>query len=428
MSAAPPAPEVVSALAAALSSAGTFQARVTLERPVQFAATLVGFAFVAVVAAGAAALVYRWYTREPISEGVPALFAVSAVGVSLQTMALLGRVASDEVTGLFALPVVFANLVSLGVALAVAPVGRRLGDRLATDVFALTGAREFEGDVGRLVRSVGRVTVVSLPEEIDDMDAYDPVADRVKEELAGRTLLFPTRLTEADLREHFVRRLKEDYAVGYVDVEFDDGDVAYLALGSRVAGLGPTLAHGTVAVAVRADPPNAGSPGDVVQVWTAGDGDATPSRVTTAELRAAVDDVVTLAVDESDARKLRPDREYRLLTMPVAVTPDREFATLLRAADETMGTVTVAAGSALDGATVADLDDTTVIAVRPGGATVDPLPRGTRTFSAGETVYAVARPEVLRRLEDAAAEPGSESDPTSGSGSATFLPGGEGAE
>ena len=412
MSVAPP-PSLGVALSAALSLPGPLQTRVTFERPVQFVATLLGFALVAMVAAGAVALVYRWYTREPISEGVPALFAVSVVAVYLQTMALLGRVASGQETGLFSLPVVLATLVSLGVALAVAPVGRRLGDRLATDVFALTGAREFEGDVGRLVRSVGRVTVVDLPDEIDDMDAYDPVTDRAKEELTGRTLLFPTRLTEAELREQFVRRLKEDYGVGYVDVEFDaDGAVAYLALGSRVAGLGPTLAHGTVAVAVRADPPNAASPGDVVQVWAAddgADGESTPSRVTTAELRAAVDDVVTLAVDESDASELRFDREYRLVTMPATVTPDREFATLLRTADETMGAVTVAAGSALDGATVADLDAATVIAVRPDGAAVDPIPRGARALSAGETVYAVARPEALRRLEAVAAEPGSES-------------------
>ena len=411
------APPLVSALSVALSPPGPLQI-VTFERPVRFAATLLGFALVATVAAGAAALVYRWYTREPISDGVPALFAVSAVAVYLSTVALLGRVTSGEVTGLFSLPVALANMVSLGVALAVAPVGRRLGDRLATDVFALTGAREFEGDVGRLVRSVGRVTVVDLPDEIDDMDAYDPVADRVKEDLAGRMLLFPTRLTEVELREQFVRRLKEDYGVGYVDVEFDaDGDVAYLALGSRVAGLGPTLAHGTVAVAVRADPPNAASPGDVVQVWTRGDDESVPSRVTTAELRAAVDDVATLAVDESDAHELRPDREYRLVTMPAMVTPDRAFATLLRSADETMGAVAVAAGSALDGATVADLADATVIAVRPDGAAVDPIPRGSRALSAGETVYAVARPETLRRLEAAATEPGSGSArPLSGDG------------
>ena len=374
------------------------QTPVTFERPIQFAATLLGFAFVATTAAGAAAVVYRWYTREPISEGVPALFAVSVVAVYLNTVALLGN--ATRLTGLFSLPVVLANLVSIGVALAVAPAGRRLGDRLATDVFALTGAREFEGDVGRLVRSVGRVTVVGLPNDVDDMDAYDPVSDRVKEELAGRTLLFPNRLTEAQLRDRFVRRLKDDYGVGYVDVEFAAaGDVEYLALGSRVAGLGPTLAHGTVAVAVRADPPNAASPGDVVQVWDAGD--AAPSRVTTAELRAAVDDVVTLAVDESDAPKLRPDRPYRLVTMPAAVTPDREFAALLRTADETMGAVTVAAGSDLDGVTVGGLD-VTVIAVRPDGAAVDPIPPGSRTLSSGETVYAVARPEALRRLEAAA--------------------------
>ncbi len=398
-----------------------FRRTVTFARPVQFAATLVGFAFLAVVVAGATAVVYRWYTREAIGERVPAMFAVSVVAVYLNTVALIGNVTSGEVTGLFSFSVALANLVSIGVALAVAPVGRRLGDRLATDVFALTGSRDFEGDVGRLVRSVGRVTVVGLPDEIADMDAYDPVHDRVKEDLAGRTLLFPRRMTEAELRDRFARRLKDDYGVGYVDVEFtEDGDAEYLALGSRVAGLGPTLAHGTVAVAVQADPPNAASPGDVVQVWDPnpsqnqsqrpdsgdGAGRTAPSRVATAELRAAVDDVVTLAVDEGDASDLRPDRTYRLVTMPASVTPDREFATLLRSADETMGAATVATGSALDGATLSGLD-VTVIAVRPDGGAVDPIPPGSRTLSPGETVYAVARPEALRRLEAAASASGS---------------------
>ena len=37
-----------------------------------------------------------------------------------------------------------------------------------------------------MVRSVGRVTSLSLPDEIEDMESYDPVTEATKAELAGR--------------------------------------------------------------------------------------------------------------------------------------------------------------------------------------------------------------------------------------------------
>ena len=427
---------------------------------VEQASRLLGFALLAFGAAVGVALLYRWYTRERIPPGVTALVGVAVVGLSLQTFGLFTAVLGGTETDLFELDTVLRNLAALALAGLASPVGRLVGDRMATDVFAFAGARELDAEVSRLVRHVGRVTTVELPDadDIGDIEGYDPVPAAVKAEIGEKVLLFPRRLSVAELGDRVATRLKDDHGVGHVDVDLaPDGEVRYLGLGSRAAGIGPTLAPGTVAVAVRADPPSGASAGDVVQVWdvpeaaTDGPGDGTgapaggdapaasgaraagetgvphgdgatdggatggsasdggaagggapaPRRVTTAELRAAAEDVVTLALDEPDARKLDPARRYRLVTLPAEPQADREFASLLRAADETMGVVEVAPGSAAVGATIGSLD-VTVAAVSPAGETVEAIPARSRALAAGDTLYVVARPDALRRLEDRA--------------------------
>jgi hypothetical protein len=362
---------------------------------------LVGYSLGVLAITGLTALVYRWYTRERIQLGLSLLLGVGTVGTYLNTVGLLNTVIVDQGGDIFEPEAVLFNVVALGVAVLLAPIGRRGGDRLATDLFAVSGAKQLDAEVGRIVRTVGRVTPVDLPEEIGDMEGYDPVAEETKASLAGKTLLFPRRLSVAELRQRLVARLADDYGVGHVDLDLDpEGTVSYLAVGSRAAGLGPTLPAGAVAVAVRADPPTAASPGDVVQVWTTA---PEPRRLATGELRATAGDTATLVVDEADAETLSGDEEYRLVTLPAEPQPDREFAGLLRAADETMGVVAVAEGSELVGATVGDLD-VSVAAVRPAAGTVEAIPGRSRTVSAGDTLYVIARPDLLRRLEGRASE------------------------
>lgn len=374
------------------------QTGVTFAQPVRALATISGFALVAVATAAIVALSYRWYFRQDVPQGVTLLLGVSVVALYLNSVTL-GEIVGGTGGGLFQVDTAFFHVVTLGVAAVVTPLGRRLGDALATDVFAFTGGRELEGELSKVVRTVGRVTAVELPEEIEDIDEYDRVDPATKAELAGKTLLFPRRLTVAELRDRLVTRLKVDYGVGHVDVDLtEDGTVEYLGVGSRAAGLGPTLAPGGAAVAIRADPANSASPGDVVQVWTS---PPEPSYVLTAELRATAGDVATVAVDEAEADELSETVRYRLTTLPAEPRADREFASLLRAADETMAAVEIGADSALDGATVGDLD-AAVVAVRPADRPIEPIPKRSRPLTAGDLVYAIARPEALRKLESAA--------------------------
>ena len=358
---------------------------------------LLTYAILAGVVSGSAAAAYRWYVNDELPEGVAIIFGVSVIALYLNTASLGSYVAGEQV-GLFDPATAFFNLVALGVATAVSPVGLRAGDVLGRNAAAMAGSRQLQGDVSEVVRSAGRVTSVTLPtaEELKDIDSYDPVPPETKERMSGQTLLFPRRITVEELRERLSTRIKEDYGVGHVDLELSsDATVEYLGLGSRAAGIGPTIAPGTAAIAVRADPPYAATPGDTVQLWIDDEG---PKRVATAELRATAGDVATLALDESDAEKIDQSRQYRLVTLPAEPQADREFASLLRNADETMTVATVSAESELVGMPVGDLGPV-VAAVRPGSGAVQAIPPRSYALAAGDELYLVGRPDSLRQAE-----------------------------
>ncbi|RLM89844.1 potassium transporter TrkA [Halobellus sp. Atlit-38R] len=398
----------MSAVGVALTAPLQLGGRIPADPSVIGALTRVlGLAAVAGILAAAAAVVYRWYTREEIPAWLATLTGASGVALYLNAVGLFQQAVGSDPAAVFDPMVVLVNAAALGAAIVVSPAGRAVGDRLTTSAFAVVGARELDTEVSWLVSNVGRVRAVELPEvesDVEDIEGYEPVPAATKDALAGKTLLVPRNLRGDALRDRVVARIKEDYGVGYVDLELDaDGTVTRLGVGRRVAGLGTTLAPGFAAVAVRADPGAGASAGDAVQLWRrteAGEGaiegtSGTTARVASGELRAVTNDVATVIVDEADAENLDPAASYRLLTLPSDPGAEREFTSLLRAADETMDVVTVGAGSDLDGATVGDVD-ATVAAVRPTRGAIEPIPARSRTLAAGDALYLVARPERLR--------------------------------
>ncbi|MDS0222074.1 potassium transporter TrkA [Haloarcula sp. S1AR25-5A] len=363
---------------------------------VQGVVWLLAIAVLAATPAGGIALFYRWYVRERIQTGLALLFGLTAVVLVIgATTALSEVILGDE--DVLAAGAILLNLAAFLAGGIGAYGGMRIGDRLGVDLFAATGGRNIDADVSEIVQTVGRVTSVRLPEDIDDIIGYDPMPEETKETLADRRFLFPRRLTKDELRDRLVARLKTDYGVGHVDLELaDDGNVDYLAVGSRAAGIGPTLPPSTNAVAIQADPAHAASAGDLVQVWE----QAPAKRVLTGELRGVAGDVVTVAIDAADTPKLDPQTQYKLVTLPVQDRSDREFASLLRAADETMGTATVEPGSVLDGAAVGSLS-VAVVAITREDTAPETIPSRGRVLAAGDTIYAIATPDALRRLEQA---------------------------
>ncbi|GGL51565.1 TrkA C-terminal domain-containing protein [Halocalculus aciditolerans] len=363
-------------------------------------ARIVGLSVLAGLTAAVVAFVYRVYFRDRVATGITVLAAISSVALYLNTKTAFAQVMQGQ-TDLLEFGAVVFNVTAFAAAVAVSPAGQRVGDRAAMGTSAFLGAREIEGDVGQIVQAVGRVVAVEVPDTIHDIDSYDPVTDEVKAEVAGKTFLFPRRLTVEDLRGRVANRLKDDYDIGYVDVDLAaDGTVEYIALGRRASGLGPTLGPGTAAAAVTADPPNAASPGDLVQVWTR---EEPHERVATGEIRGVAGDTVTLALDDQDAAKIAGN-DYRLVTLPGEQAAERQFVSVLRAADETMAAVDIAENAALAGKTVADVE-TTVAAIRPVSGTITPIPRRNRALAAGDTLYVLGRPDAIRRVETAASKP-----------------------
>lgn len=387
-------------------------------------AQVIGFTALSFVVAAIVGAAFRWYFRQRANLNVVILAGLGSVALSLNTRTALNHVMANN-TALFALDAVVFNTVAFLTAGFAAAAGGRVGDRATIQFGAFTGASELEGEVSKVVQAMGRRIAVTLPETIDDIDGYDPVPEETKEKLANNTFLFPRGLTVEDLRNRLVTRLKDDYQVGYVDVDLTSGGtIEYLAVGQRVPGIGPTLGPGQAAAAITTDPPNAASPGDLVQVWQPKTGDEPAERVATAEIRGIADDVVTLALDEQEARTIAGG-SYRLVTLPAEPRADREFAGLLRAADETMAAIHVVAGSGLVDQTIGDLD-VTVVAVKPADGSVESIPPKSRTLAPDETLYVVARPDRVRRLETEASTPAPAAE--SEERDSTDAPGGENAD
>ncbi len=355
---------------------------------------IVGLSILAGTATAIATFVYRVRVRTEFPEGATLILGLGVVAIYLNTRLIFIQFIGD---GGDALTVNEAMInVAVFVAAGIASFGGRyVGDKAGqSDRIAWS---RLQPDISPIVRAAGRFITVVLPAEIDDIEGYDPVESETKTALSGRELEFPRGLTVAELQSQLVVRLKEKYDIGYVDIDMAaDGTVEYLAVGQRASGLGPTLPPKSAAVAVRADPPFSATPGDTVQLWNAG-GDK-PERVGLAELRATVGDVATVVTDESIARKIDPDTTYRLMTMAADSHPDKEFAAMLRRGDETMSIVEIGDQSPLVGSPIGALD-VTVIAVRAAEGEVDTIPKRDRLIVAGDTLFAIGRPERLRKLE-----------------------------
>lgn len=356
--------------------------------------TVVSLAALSAGIAAVVSFVHRLYSREASPVALNVLAGLGGVAFALNTAGALASY-TQEGAALVSGEAVVVNLASLAAGAATAVYAGTLGDRAGVE---LTTLPDYEGDVGRLVRSAGRHVTVRVPDAdaIRDTEGYDPVADETKEAVAGKEYVFPRGVTVEELRSRLVERLKQEGDIGYVDVEIDDsGDVDFLALGRSISGVGPTLPPGNCAVVVRADPAYGSSAGDTVRLFKK-DETGEVERVADAELRGAVDDTVTVAVDNSDVRRIDPDANYRMVTLPSEKLPEREFAAMLRSSDETVAVVEVDEGNALVGERLDSLG-VSVVAVKSDGD-VSAVPDKTRTIGPGDVLYAVGSPADLRRL------------------------------
>lgn len=355
---------------------------------------LVALATLAGVVGLGVAVAYRWYLDEEVPQGVVLFLGASAIALALNTTATLGQSIGgttdllDPQAGLFTIVALLAG----GIA---SEMGRLAGDAIGARLAPRGAIGGLDREVSAFVKGGGRVLRIALPETIEDVDGYEPVRPELKQALAGQVLTFSGRLSFTELRDAFVLRLDRDFGIGKVDVEFaEDGSVEYLAVGRGQAGIGHTLAPGQVAMAVRADPAYRSSPGDQVRIWRTG---SPPERVTTGEIRGVVEDVVTVSVPEEAVASLDAEAGYKLETLPEGRLVDREFAAILRRANEAVEAVTIDASSDVIGRRVGDLE-VTVVAIEGAEGTLESPPASDVTLEPGQRVMVIGRPDELRRF------------------------------
>lgn len=354
---------------------------------------IVGLSLLAGAVTAVVAYVYRVRVRNTFPEGATLILGLGAVAIYLNTrLVFIQFVGNGDLLTASEAMVNVAVFVAAGIA---SYGGRYLGDTV--------GASEritwkwLQPDISPIVRATGRFITVTLPEELEDIEGYDPVDEETKQALSGRKLEFPRGLTVDELRAELVSRLKEEHSIGYVDLDIGvDGTVEFIAVGQRAAGIGPTLPPNGAAVAVRADPPFSATPGDTVQLWQ--HTEQGEKRLGTAELRASVGPIATLATDKQTAESVDPTVDYRLMTLSADSHPDREFAAMLRRGDETMSIVEIGPESPLNGVSVGTLE-ATIIAIRSPDGDVDTIPKRDRLIQSGDHLFAIGRPELLRKLE-----------------------------
>ncbi|WP_424016385.1 hypothetical protein ACOZ4N_10770 [Halorientalis pallida] len=356
---------------------------------------ILGFGLYAGVVATGVAFVYRKYTTYPLPIGASVIVGTVFPAIWLNLVGLLRDVIVQPTpllhygTGAYLLGAFFVSAIA-------SAGGRWIGDHLACEVFGITRL-DAHGEVARLVRSAGLVIAVELPASVADAEGYPSVDESVKRDLAGRRMLFPRRLSVEELESRLVARIERDFPVDHVSVSVtDEGEVTYLAVGTRPAGIGPSLPPETVAVAVRGDPPADASTGDPVEVWTDDAGEA--ELVATGEFRASVGDVTTLQVAADDADDLDAAARYRLVTQPADPDDVNELVSVVRVAGETVTSVSVEQGGALDGEFAGWLP-ADVLVVDRDGETI-PFPDDRDPLQAGDTAYVLGTPGQLRELAE----------------------------
>lgn len=355
-------------------------------------AALAGLALLVTIISAA---IYRWLLNEELPQGIGLLLGASAIAIVLNTTATLSQ-SIGGTTELLTPQAASFTVLSFLVGGFASEAGRIGGDRLGRRFIPATGIPSLDRDVTSFIKGRGRVIRVEVPAEIQDIDGYEPVRLDLKDDLAGSVMTFPSGLTREELIEAFVARVQQDTGIQKIDVEFSPaGEITYLAVGRGEAGIGHTLPPGEVAVAIRADPAFSASPGDQVRVWRV---DPEPKRLLTAEVRGIIEDIVTVSVPEDDVDLLDAESGYRIVTLPKTPRPDREFAGVLRRANESVIQTVIGPSSELIGVEISQVG-VTILTIESEDGSIDALPEPDTPLSAGDTVISMGRPDALRRFE-----------------------------
>lgn len=117
------------------------------------------------------------------------------------------------------------------------------------------------------------------------------------------------------------------------------------------------------------------------------------------ELWATAGDVATLVVDRNQLNAIDQSKTYAMVTLPDRKNADREFASLLRVANETMESIRVKEGSPLDGIPIEAIQSK-IIAIKPQTGPLEILPDPGRLCKPGDKLFVIGRHDEMRKLQD----------------------------
>ena len=355
---------------------------------------ILGFALIAGIVTTTVAFGYRAVSTRGAPVGVGTFAGLAVVAGWLNAAGLEQATIIDETplvhhaTATYVLGAVVVSAVA-------AEIGRRIGDEVARDVFDINRLAA-TGEIASLVRSARLSIAIQLPERIDDAAGYPAVDPSIKRDLAGRTVLVPQISDESALRSRLATRLERDYGLGHVSITVGaDGTIERLAIGGTRSRIGSSLPTGTVAMAIRTDPAPTASVGDPIEVWTS---EEDSSRLAaTGMVRATAGDVATITVDADAADRLADSgSSYRLTTRSEPPNDGDGLCSVLRAADETVRSVTVEDGGTLDNVFVGWLSGIVLVAVRDGE--VIPFPDDNETLRDGDELSVLGTAGELASL------------------------------
>jgi hypothetical protein len=374
---------------------------------------------------------FKYFTGVSIPGFGVVVLAVALAGVNGGLLALADPAITQSAN---APTVVTAILVVTAISLFAHAKGDQLGATFPKRLsFSELREKTLSRDVIELLggRDEVRIRVVG---DVADMEGYPPLPDDLRFELREASYTFPADLRVSELEERFADRLRTEFDLGDAVVAIDEQGRASVSAAPPFSGLSKRIPSGKRAVSVNALLPTGLARGDevtlltpdaqvrgtVVSAKSAQSDGATPTAPAAPALDTAPDDDgedddtpapvrapttsggegrLTAAVTRTDADPLVRASTARVVVEARGTRLEYELISLLRRANRRFRRLTVAAGGALDGASLGAVGvrenyDAAVLAVRkPTGWQL--VPRGTVELAAGDELYAVGTTDAL---------------------------------
>jgi hypothetical protein len=373
---------------------------------------------------------FKYFTGVSIPGFGVVVLAVALAGVSGGLLAL----ADPSVTEATNAPTLVTAIL---VVTALSLYAHAKGDQLGVDAprrLSLSKLRErtLSRDVVDLVGG-GQVRI-AVAGDVSDMEGYPPLPDDLRTDIREAEYTFPADLRVSELEERVAERLRTEFDLGDVAVTIDERGRASVAAAPPFSGLSKRVPAGKRAVSVDALIPTGLARGDEVTLMTADaqvsgtvvsaktvdlaadkrltapttpdpapdasedDGASTP-RAVRAPTTTGGEGRLTAAVTRTDAEPLvRADRA-RVVVEARGTRLEYELISLLRRSGKRFRRFTVAADSALAGATLGTANaresyGVAILAVRkPTGWQL--VPHGPTALAGGDEVFAVGPPDEL---------------------------------